>query len=323
MAIFSTNQVRHLYVVKDYKGDSVKPENIETELVNAGDIAYMETPDNDFYFSYKDADSVLRSDLVKKDWIRSIKLTEGKGKKKHTTVVKLSDEVNEGKIIPGQDYILNIHIRQYLGISDKETTIKFGAVRGTKNMEPNDFYKKMAISLAKNFSREVEDLLYFYVGGEEVKANTTMKDLEKVTATELTIKEADSEWIRGLKEETPVYYEVQPTTIYEDGNEVIWGTKEDTYAEEGNNYHDIANLEYFCKGERGDIYRNMGWPKVIPQTYLVNEDDFYDVIDIAYYLEEPGENPQKSEKVMTLVGVKGSLDDIASKLEELPGFIKK
>jgi hypothetical protein len=48
----------------------------------------------------------------------------------------------------------------------------------------------------------------------------------------------------------------------------------------------IADLEYFCMGERGDWYRNVGWPHVIPTQYLVPADSTdaagYNVLTIHY-----------------------------------------
>ena len=54
-------------------------------------------------------------------------------------------------------------------------------------------------------------------------------------------------------------------------------------------------------GERGDIYRNMGFPNVIPTTYLVDPTKEYHVLDISYYYAGPGEGAQKSEKTISIV----------------------
>lgn len=294
MAIFSTNQVRHLYVVKNVVDGSTPQE--------VGDLAKITSADNSyFYFLYKDVDSLMRSDIIETKNIRSMKIIEGEGRKTKTVTVTLNSNVNSGNPISGQDYILNIHLRQYIGMSDKDINVKFGAVRATKGDTASTFFKKMAISLAKNFSREAYPLLDFYIGDTQVTALTTLNDLTKETATSLVIKEHEQEWIRGVKSQEPVYYEVHPTTVYEDGEEVIWGETAETYTTTGTNFKEIADLEYFCKGERGDIYRNIGWPNVHQTTYLVQEDVMYDTLEIVYYYEEPGENPQKSEKVLTLV----------------------
>ena len=67
--------------------------------------------------------------------------------------------------------------------------------------------------------------------------------------------------------------------------------------------HEIADLEYFCMGARGDLYRNMGWPNVIHTTYLVDPTQKYDVLDINYYWAGGAEDVQKSPRTLTLVAV--------------------
>jgi hypothetical protein len=70
-------------------------------------------------------------------------------------------------------------------------------------------------------------------------------------------------------------------------------------------------------GERGDIYRNVGWPNVIPTKYLVvDETKDYDVLDIHYYYEGAGENPQKSEKDITIVAEAAIMDKLVEALTE-------
>jgi len=54
-------------------------------------------------------------------------------------------------------------------------------------------------------------------------------------------------------------------------------------------------------GERGDIYRNMGFPNVIPTTYLVDPTKEYHVLDISYYFAGPGEDVQKSQRSLSIV----------------------
>ena len=103
-------------------------------------------------------------------------------------------------------------------------------------------------------------------------------------------------------EQTPVYFEVQPVPVTVNGDERIWGKVEDTEpAGTIANGKKIADLEYFCMGERGDIYRGVGFPNNIPTTYLVDPAVKYNVIDIHYAYVGSNESVQKSEKTITLV----------------------
>lgn len=54
-------------------------------------------------------------------------------------------------------------------------------------------------------------------------------------------------------------------------------------------------------GDRGDVYRNIGWPQVMNTKYLVDPSVPYDTIDIHYFYVGNNENPQKSEKDITIV----------------------
>jgi hypothetical protein len=82
----------------------------------------------------------------------------------------------------------------------------------------------------------------------------------------------------------------------------------------------LADLEYFCMGERGDIYRNVGWPNVIPTTYLVDPTKTYDVIDIHYSYTGSNESVQKSEKDLTVLFIPNTIDNVTATLSTIPGY---
>ena len=68
-------------------------------------------------------------------------------------------------------------------------------------------------------------------------------------------------------------------------------------------------------GERGDVYRMVGFPNVIRTKYLVNPDSKYNVIDIHYAYVGPNESVQKSEKDITIVVPKvGANNQTSNKL---------
>ena len=65
-------------------------------------------------------------------------------------------------------------------------------------------------------------------------------------------------------------------------------------------------------GERGDVYRMMGFPNVIRTKYLVDPDLKYNTIDIHYAYVGPNEAVQKSEKDITIVVPKVGANNQAS-----------
>lgn len=297
---FSVNQTRQFYVGKAY---SATPKN-------AGDIKSAEK-DGYIYFNYVGADGTLmRSDLIKKSNILYTKKTTA-DKMKHalkSVTVELDTTINEGKIVANQDYMVKINIRQYLGIDDGNTTTKYGIVHGYSGMTKNQFYATLALSLAKNFSREVSPLFDFSLktatGSVPVKATDKVDVLEggdDIEYTGVVITEKEQPWTLGTEEQVPVYFDVFVDTIVYNGAEVTWGSKSSTSSKEGMiNGKKVADMEYFYMGERGDIYRNVGWPNVIRTQYLVDPSLDYDIYDIHYAYVGSNESVQKSEKTITI-----------------------
>lgn len=301
MAIYSVNQVRHLYVANKLSTTKVVPTSTIGTIRPVADNAKTH-----LYFEYKGATDLMRSDLIPIENIMYAKATKAADLKKKATevTVKLDSNINGGQPVAGQDYLLNINIKQYIGMSDRNQTIKFGAVRAFRGMSASSFYLQMAKSLALNFSREVEPLLKFYVTTSSANVEVTAStDITKLTGTYTGIKitEAEQEWVLGVKSQEPVYYDVYSASINVDGEDVIWSTITKSVVSGTHNGKDIADLEYFCMGDRGDVYRNIGWPQVINTKYLVDSNIPYDVIDIHYYYVGNNENPQKSEKDITIV----------------------
>lgn len=299
MAVFSTNQVRQLYVATELKEDAAV-----LAADQAGTIALKtDNAKSHMYFEYKGAGGLTRSDLISIDNILYAKATPAsalKRKLKKVTVT-LDRTVNNGNPITGQDYILRIVFRQYLGMSDEDQYQKYGMVHAYTGMTPSDFYKTLAISLAKNFSREIVPLVKFKVGNTEVTPNTKLTDIVG-DANNLVIEEVEQPWTLGIQEQVPVYFEVYPTTVTFNSDERIWGETEkgdsDVTAKSG---HIIADLEYFCMGERADQYRNIGWPNSIPTKYLVDPTKEYHILDLHYAYVGSNESVQKSEKDITIV----------------------
>jgi hypothetical protein len=237
-------------------------------------------------------------------------------KKLKQVVLKLDSSVNSGNPVSGQDYIVRVNFRQAFGMSDEDLYQKYGAVHAVSGMTAAKFYQELAYSLVKNFSRLYAPLLDIEIAGKVIaratKNNGTIKfydesgtEITASSATEIKIDEKSQvgEWQLGVKPLVPVYFEVIPTQIMVDGSEVIWGTVTENYTAltAVKNGYNIADLEYFCAGEKGDQYRGINWPNVIPTKYLVDPEKQYDVIDIHYAFAGAGENVQKSEKTITIV----------------------
>lgn len=75
----------------------------------------------------------------------------------------------------------------------------------------------------------------------------------------------------------------------------------------------LKDLEYFCAGEKGDVYRGAMWPNEIPfESKLTGVDGTYNIHTIHYYEDLSNEAVQKSEKTMIIVTAGATKDIFAS-----------
>lgn len=333
MATFSTNQTRQLYVATATNGTTFKGDTAKSSIYLTQTNATGEP---------------VRSDLIDVKNIISVtaKPAASMARNLKAVTVTLAPDVNGGEPVVGQDYILHINFRQYASLGDQDTYVKHGAVRAFKNMDASKFYASMAVSLAKNFSRELTKLVEIRLGLEHatdtagkvdtvvISANDKVDDLIEDlkssgelagnggvanTFNSIIIAEVEQEWTLGIKPQEAVYFDVVPTTIIEEGEEVTWGVTEEGIDGQVGNGKLIADLEYFCMGERGDVYRNIGWPNSIPTKYLVDETKQYDVLDIHYAYVGSNESVQKSEKTITVVGENADLAKVITAFNTASG----
>lgn len=316
MATFSVNQNRQLFVAKNV---------VTTTPVAVGDLKLGGDKANTYmYFQHMGYGGLTRSDKIDLSNVMYAKITKADAlaRKLKKATVTLDSEVNSGNPISGQDYVLRIFFRQYIGNSDIYQEAKYGVVHGYKGMTASDFYKTLALSLAMNFSKEVVPLLKFYLkassGNTEVTASTAKKDLTD-TYTGVVIEEVEQPWRLGVRKQEEVFFDVIPTTVLFNSEEVIWGTVEKGTSETTiKNGKKMADLEYFCMGERGDQYRQAGWPHNLETKYLVDPEKEYNVLDIHYYFSDSGVNVQKSEKDITILFEKSVvLTELVTALKKL------
>ena len=316
MATFSVNQNRQLFVAKNV---------VTTTPAAVGDLKLGSYKAGTYmYFQHMGYGGLTRSDKIDLSNVMYAKTTKAGAlsRKLKNATVTLDSEVNGGNPISGQDYVLRIFFRQYIGNSDIYQEAKYGVVHGYKGMTASDFYKTLALSLAMNFSKEVVPLLKFYLkttsGNTEVTSSTAKNTLTG-TYTGVIIEEAEQPWRLGVRKQEEVFFDVIPTTVLFNSDEVTWGTVENGTSETIiKNGKKMADLEYFCMGERGDQYRQISWPHNLETKYLVDPEKEYNVLDIHYYFSDSGINVQKSEKDITILFEKSvSMTTLVAALKKL------
>nr|UVX48512.1 MAG: hypothetical protein [Bacteriophage sp.] len=306
MFIGSDNQFRNLYVMNTYKAS-------ESALTAVGDTTLkVDTAKNSMYLVYKDTEDNLTSDIIDLKNLLYVKSTKAAdmARKLNSQSVTLNEDP-----ISGQDYVLNVEVRNFVALGDDSTHIKFGAVHAVKGMTKSDFYKAMALNLAKNFSREVSPILnvslnkYNSTGTTNTKVavlvNGKMQNLAALTSTEtytsIIIDEVEQPWRRGVAQVEPVNFNTTCGTVLVDGNDVIWGTVEKEEGDSINNGKQIADMEWFYHGTRGDIYREATYPDNFDFKPLVDETKAYSTLDIHFAYVGPGVEVAKSERTITVV----------------------
>ena len=308
MFIGSDNQFRNLYVMKTYKTS-------ESALAAVGDTTLkVDTAKNSMYLVYKDTEDNLTSDIIDLKNLLYVKSTKAAdmARKLNSQSVTLNEDP-----VSGQDYVLNVEVRNFVALGDDSTHIKFGAVHAVKGMTKSDFYKAMAVNLAKNLSREPSPILnvlltknYSAASGKKdsevaVLLNGKMQNLANLKATEtytnIIIDEVEQPWRRGVAQVEPVNFNTTCGTVLVDGNDVIWGTVEKEEGDPINNGKQIADMEWFYHGTRGDIYREATYPDNFEFKPLVDETKAYSTLDIHFAYVGPGVEVAKSERTITVV----------------------
>lgn len=315
-----TNQVRHIYVAK---------KSVNNDVANVGDLRVRNTTDGSkVWLEYMGPDGVITSDyIIPGNGVR-LKTINGKSMDRalKSATIHLNKNIKDsnGNVIPvaGQNYVIRVAISQYIDISDESIYTKYGVVAATNGMTASEFYVTLALSLAKNFSREVTKFFDFYLtytdsdtakGASEYKVSAkdkkdailALKDSKSaaITFTGVKIVEVEQDYVRGLVSKIPVYFNVYADEINYNNNEVPAieeVTLQDTTTVVGNGYG-IADIEYFALGERGDRFRMMGYPNYIPTTYLVDETKTYDCIELHHKYLGKGVDYKTSEKDILIV----------------------
>lgn len=313
MFIGSDNQFRNLYVMEAYKSS-------ESAISAVGDLTLkVDTAKSNVYLVYKDTEDTITSDLISIKNLLYAKLTKGPDMARNLNSQSVTINAEP---VSGQDYVLNVEVRNFVALGDDSTHIKFGAVHAVKGMTKSDFYKAMAVNLAKNLSREPSPILNVSLTKQGTAAsasdtdtntntkvavfvNGKMQNLATLNPTEtytnIIIDEVEQPWRRGVAQVEPVNFNTTCGTILVDSDDVIWGTVKKEKGSIVNNGKQIADMEWFYHGTRGDIYRESTYPYNFDFKPLVDETETYYTLDIHFAYVGPGVEVAKSERTITVV----------------------
>lgn len=325
--MFSVNQNRQLYVVKALKETKLSAEG---STVTPGDCYLGKDVQGNFFFQYINAKGeAIRTDLVNNCKINYIRKTAAQDMiplvNKYTVAVN-SNLLTNNNVPAGKHYILRLNFSKMVGISDEDTGMVFGDYYTETATAATDLLKRIALSLAKNIAADKTQtkLAKIKIGNTEVKASMSFSDLAEVSGN-LTITEMGQDWSRGKRQFAVLPFTVSGNKVTIDGVDVAWLATENgvvpsvTEKALTKNGKLVADLEWFCAGEKGDQYRGILWPYNIDTDYLVDADTDYDLIDISYYYSGDNEDIQHSSKVLTLACLTSLTSSIVTAINGVKG----
>lgn len=281
--MFSTKQVRHLFVLKNKVATKAL-------LADLGDYFVTKVFSADgpaMHFSYMGYNNVTHTDLIPISNIRRINYSPYHTLRKALPAVTITAS---GAGVVGTEYLLTLRFPEFISLTPEEDMTKTISFIFTSTGGNIATQLKAAIDTA--FARDHNELITTAV----------------VDATKVKITSNEQPWRLGLMENRPIRCIVQGLKAFTAGVESTWGTAADssdvTVAFMKNGYV-TADLEYFCMGARGDYYRQNGFPHTIDTEYVITKTDAktkeYDYIDIHYFFQGEGLNNDYSEKVITFV----------------------
>lgn len=333
----SVNQVRQLYVATAVQNSALSAKGdvvVKTVKSPIGDTAII--------FQHLGEGGMTASDLINKSQISSIKVTKASdlAKSLKLAVLELNSSVNSGAPVAGQDYIVDVQVSNYITLADESVLVKFGAVHATTGMSASDFYVALAKSLARNLSRDINKFFKIYLTEEASSKGTVNSTWQEVTVTSshtatsaftgIIISELPQtdDFVVGETPVKTVNFKVIPHTVIATGDEiqpfVVATDGTVALADNGSTIgdgYDLADLEWFCMGERGDQIRGMGYPRNIRTKYMVDPSKEYHVLDICFFYQGHGVSVQKSEKQVTILVPKGASGHVYDTINTLIGKI--
>lgn len=301
------NQVRQVYVVKALKTNAAPSQ--------LGDLRILGETGKFLYFQHFGHGGLTASDKIDVCNIRYVKLTPALAiydeLKNHT--VKVTE------VSAGQVYEIKVLVRNYIGQGVNDTTTRFGLYKAKKTDD--------AAAIAAGLAADLQTSLGLESGADATNIANYKEPLMTVTVSgdTITISEVEQPWELGRFPVSQCPLDIQLNGIVTDDEYMTyeWATiGEAAPTLLGNSGKRMADLEYFAHGWRGDMFRNVGWPRSINTKYMVDPESAYDVIDIHYFYQGTGVSSQQSEKEITLILPEDGGENYLDAIEALMGTNK-
>ena len=218
--------------------------------------------------------------------------------------------VTADKVIGGENYIVRVSYPEVFGAGKESWTTKTAVAQLKSDAAPS----AIVTAIKEQFNAILPD--YITVDGSN--NNLTF-----------TANPDMAGYKRGFRPVVMPDFEVSVNTVVEEGEDVQWATitvGKDTATVSGK--FKLADMEYFALGERGDEYRQMGWPAVTYDAdYKIDPKvaQEYDVLVVHYAYAGNNDQAHLSEKDLIIAAPAGGeiLTDLVTALKPLGGKFTK
>lgn len=314
MSALSNNQVRHMYIVQSASAES-SPKNFaenatigqagvfnELGAKTAGNMAYVLYKNNKGYIS--------KTDNIEKGNVVYAKTTDYKAEsfKKYT--------ITPTNIQEGDKFVLLIQFLNWYSVSPENQYFKQASYTAKAGDDAEAVVDGLVKNLAWQFKHETvhfagsfkytpkgvspvqypaNDFLEFSKDGATTDAKLIIQEKEQRSNKDKIPAKKLMFYISAPDNEDFGTMDIKDTFVTKDGSTV--------------NYHSlgvntgktISEQEWFYLGERGDIYRYMGYPNNFETKYDAKDNIGYISIDVQYFYTGSAEDVQKSQKQLYLV----------------------
>lgn len=343
MQNFNTNQTRHFYAAK-----AIGNETDYNQFSN-GDITLKSTADGKAaYFIFKNHDGLLtRTDIIDPKKVVSVKLSTTKAtatspfKSLARPLLMQEIEVDTTKItfgatpviagtdisLIGKSFDLVVTVHGVFDYDMSNTLPIVASVVGTSaNLASASAFIK-AVADALVLAQPKNDPQYPFVrvfyNNTEVTATAKAAD-SAATATKFVIVQGPQRFVLGKLSGEPCPFSVASHLANSNIDDVNWVLDSPQVPSTISGLtvipgaRQLADLEYFALGERGDIYRGYLYPNDFDTHYEIDGSGAheYNVLSIEYYWSGGAENVQKSPRLLEIAAPATDSDDVITELYE-------
>lgn len=233
-----------------------------------------------------------------------------------TPCKEVTVSVTANEVIGGENYIVRVSYPEVFGAGKESWTTKTAAVQLKDGVAASEIVN----AIKAQFDATLPE--YITVGADG-------------TDLTFTANPDIAGYKRGFRPVVIPDFEVSVNKVIVDGDEVDWADVSKPVASATvpavSGKYKLADMEYFALGERGDEYRQMGWPAVTYDAdYKIDPkgDEDYDVLVVHYGYKGSNDQSHLSEKDLIIVtsaieGGNPELTAIVTELKEFGGTFTK